>query len=279
MLKIFKLYILSFLIVTTSGLQSLEYGLSAERKNDVPLTKFAVFAERCSGSNYVESLIQLNFDLIEDAYCHKHFPPWFTVPERAQIHKQYHLFEKSVDTLNIIVFRDPYDWIRSLHGMPWHAQKSLFNMPFNKFIRSPWKLNPNAPVIKEQRKFNSMLDINPKTGRIFEDIFELRITKLRTMLKIKNHVANSYYVNYEVVRDHPQEVLHEIAEFFNVKAHSIFQPVIFYKGKEEKGVYEKKDYRPISLKDHAYINKKLNEKLEAKIGYSLIPPGELKQDY
>jgi hypothetical protein len=278
MLKFFKFYALSCFIIYSSELLSLQYGLSATRKNTVPLTKFAVFAERCSGSNYVESLLKLNFELVEDAYCHKHFPPWFTIPRIAQEHKQYHLFKKNEDVLNIIIFRNPYDWVRSLHNMPWHAVKSLFNISFSKFIRAPWKLNPKVPVIVEQAKYNSMLDINPKTKHPFKNVFELRTAKIKTMLLIKDHVANSYYVNYETVRDHPKEVIQEIASLFDVKANLVYQPVIYYKGKEEKGVYTKKKYIPMTVKDHIYINDILNKKLESEIGYRLLTYKELPQN-
>ena len=278
MLKFFKFGVLSSLIICSTQLLSLQYGLSATRKNTVPLIKFAVFAERCSGSNYVESLLKLNFELVEDAYCHKHFPPWFTVQRIAKQHKQYPLFEKNEDVLNIIVFRNPYDWVRSLHNLPWHAVKSLFNIPFSKFIRSEWKLNPKVPVIVELAKYNSMLDINPDTKKNFKNVFELRTAKIKTMLLIKSHVANSYYVNYETVRDHPKEVIREIASLFDVKANPVYQPVIYYKGKEEKGVYTKKKYSPMTVKDHAFINDSLNKKLEAEIGYKLLSYKELPQN-
>lgn len=278
MLKAFKLYLLSCFILCSSELPSQQYALSAAHNGAVPITKFAVFAERCSGSNYVESLLKLNFQLIEDAYCHKHFPPWFTVPHLAKTHKQYHLFEEKVDVLNIIIFRNPYDWIRSLHNQPWHAVRSLFNIPFSKFIRSEWRLNLNLPVMVEQSKFNTLLDINPKTKKSFKDIFELRTAKIKTMLLIKNHVANSYYVNYETVRDNPEGVIQEIATLFNLEANPVYQPVIYYKGKEEKGVYTKKKYNPITVKDHAYINSMLDKKLEAEIGYKLLSYKELPQN-
>lgn len=237
-------------------LQSLEYGLIAKYQGG-PIQRFAILSERCSGSNFVEKLIQSNFEnLKRDDSIHKHFPPrnW---NER-----------KTNDILFIVIFRNPYDWLRSFHRVPHHAAPHLYGIPFGQFIRSLWALNAEDPVIKKLG--DPMVDRHPRTGLPFKNVMELRTEKIMTMLQIRKKVENIYYLNYETARDYPREVLQEIQERYSLKTASSYLPVLHYKAIPLENVYSPRKYDPISRRNLRHINSHLNKRLESKIGYRLI---------
>ncbi len=258
-----------------------EYGLFAKRESSVPITNLMVFSERCSGSNFILSLIRTNLQINSPFFCHKHFPPWFELPPESYLGnpKHYH-FEGTEDYLFVIIFRDPYDWVRSLHLKPWHASRSLIHIPFEQFIRLPWTLSESDRQIMYGKRIHPLLDLNPLDGKPFKNVFELRTAKIQNMLMIKERAKNVYYVNYETARDHPEEVLEEIGTIFGLTANPLgYTPVVKYKGMENKEDYKEKSYLKISENDLIYINSQLSEEIENKIGYRLIHnPDELMKE-
>jgi hypothetical protein len=117
---------------------------------------------------------------------------------------------------------------------------------------------------------NPLIDLNPENGLPFDNIFKLRTAKIKAMLKIKKRAPNVYYINYEILRDHTEEVLNEIAMLYHLQLNNPFSPVETYKGNGKKD-YKPKEYLDISEADLAYINSQLDEKLERQIGYQLNP--------
>jgi len=244
------------LFLIPSHLPSLEYGLFAKRQGNPP-KRLAILAERCSGSNYVEGLILSNFEKLDPDYStHKHFPPWNW---KAR---------KSDSTLFVVIFRNPYDWLRSLHRIPHHADRSLWHIPFSQFIRSQWVLKVHDPITMQLG--DPLVDRNPRTGQPFKNVMELRTEKIKAMLRIRKSVKNIYCVHYETARDYPKEVLQEIQKTFSLKATPIYHPVVQYKAHAFSEIYTPRKYVPISGKDLAHINAHLNTRIERKIGYRLI---------
>lgn len=267
----FKLLLILGLLLSTSELISLEYGLFAKKTSLVPITKLTIYSERCSGSNYIESLILQNFDLFLDRLCGKHFPPWFELPPEHYLgDPKCYTFEGTDDYLFIIIFRNPYDWVRSFYDKPHHANTNIKKLLFSEFIRAPWELNYKNEVVKRQTAFNPLMDRNPADGTLFKNVLELRAAKIRNMLLIKDRAKNVYYINYETARDNPQKVLKEIENIFMITANSTYLPVIYYKGKEQSGIFKKKKYVFISPQDLEHLNSQLNKDLEKEIGYEIM---------
>lgn len=247
------------------------YGFETKREGKTPIARLAVYSERCSGSNYIQSLILTNvFGIWFDQSSHKHFPPWLELePSHYFGPPEHYTFDGSDGMLVVVIFRDPYDWVRSLHSQPWHAARYLHNISFSKFIRLSWRLNHNQGMIARLKRLNPLLDLNPVNGAVFKNILELRTAKIRTMLKIRERAKNVYFINYEVARDHPQEVLNELKELFNLELKPVYKPVVNYKGLLRAGTYQETVYDPISTDDLQHINDHLNEQLENEIGYAL----------
>lgn len=272
-------FLFFILLFTCTSIQALEYGLSAKCEGGKPITHVKVYSERCSGSNYVIQLILTNFEKIKwERFCHKHFPPWLDYPNLPYLgDSRHHTFKKTGHVLFIVVFRNPYDWVRSLHRQQHHTPQTTQALPFGEFIRIPWELDPNIAEVVELQQLNPLMDRNPATGALFENPMQLRTAKIKTMLEINNRAKNVYYVNYETVRDHPREVLREIQNIFWLKLTLAYQPVIHYKNDKQQGIYKANNYAPLSEIDLDYINTHLDPELERRIGYALTSnPDELK---
>lgn len=253
-----------------STLECLEYGLFSKKEGSKKITKLFVISERCSGSNYINSLILSNLQLTEEKIGQKHFPPWYDLPPIFyKGNSQYYTFEGTEEFLFVIIFRNAYDWVRSLCLQPFHADSSLVRIEFSEFIRKPWKLSQNDKTVIKQSLLNPLVDLNPENGLPFKNALELRNAKISNMLKIMNRAPNVYYLQYEMVRDYPKEVINEIKSLFDIDERPVFQTVDTYKGKGQKS-YKPKKYAPISSKDLQWINSFLDPELEEQIGYQLI---------
>lgn len=281
--------------------------INAKRESSQPITRLQIFSERCSGCNYVTALLAQNFEfknfypllerktpqyldwmyeptqiytfqehgkishqLFVYPYGHKHFSPWLCLdPEDFLGPRHFYDFAKSDDCLFVVIFRDPYDWIRSLYQNPWHVVEELRSKSFQDFIRFPWEINTTDPDTTKQYLYNPLLDCDPVTGLLFKNVFKLRSRKIENMLAIRDKVKNIYYVNYETVRDKPYEFLEEIAQLYNLPLKGVYHNVETYKGDSPQGQYKKKKYPPLTSADLAYINEELDPELEALLGYKI----------
>lgn len=260
--------ILSFFIFAIAPLFSLDYGVRAKHVGDVPVTHYTIFSERCSGSNYLNKLVLNNLAIEKHDVGHKHFPPWFELPQFMwHGDDKCYTYEGLEHVLVLFIVRNPYDWSQSFHRRPWHAHPTIKNLSYDHFIRKAWKLNPKDRVIKLMLEHNPFVDKDPMTFLDFPNIFKLRTAKIQNMMMIEDRVCHFYMINYETVRDHPEEVLQEIAELFNVKQKPIYTPIDDYKGDPKQGTYQPVNYPPISKKNLKYIKSQLNRNLEALIGY------------
>jgi hypothetical protein len=86
-----------------------------------------IFSERCSGSNYMEQFIRANFPDVRLSWKSgwKHW-----IPEKP--------IRGNDDLLFLIVCRQPFEWLRSIHRTPWHVAPPLRGLEFSEFIRSEW---------------------------------------------------------------------------------------------------------------------------------------------
>ena len=212
-----RIFFLFFLFISINC-YPIFYGLDAKAQKNCKITKFQFFSERCSGSNFIKNLLCSNFIVEKKVrnYGHKHFPPWFSLPmEFYPGPEHFYTFKDSENVLFIVIFRNPYDWLSSFNLKPWNGSKKLKNLDLSSFIRKKWSLNPNHPRFLATP--NPLEDRNPVDGSLFSNVMKLRTAKIETMLEIKNRVKNIYFINYEVIKEHPQEVLKEIECLFNLK--------------------------------------------------------------
>jgi len=246
----------------------LDFGLDVKREGNAPINGLQIYSERCSGSTYLNRLLLANFSFEKNQnFGPKHFSPWFSLPIGHYCGPHHHYtLEGNEETLFIVIFRDPYDWLRSFHRNPWHASGRLWGRPFGEFIRSAWEVDD--PELK--KTISPLIDRDPKTKQLFKNVIKLRTAKIYNMMMVKDLVNNIYYINYEVLREYPEEVINEIAKIFGLTPKIPFTNIIRYKGNQQKKIYNKKTYRRIRKKDLRYINEQLDHGLEESIGYRII---------
>jgi hypothetical protein len=229
-----------------------------------------LFGERCSGTNFVSSLIRKNLANIEltKDFGGKH---WFIRNHHPRCRTNQSTdfqcvrpLSDSADTLFLCLFRNPFDWLRSIHARPFHAGNH-WGLPFDEFIRKPWhafetsRLNPTWPERSDGYWFIEEA----------KNIIRLRTEKVRHLLKLQETVENVCFVNYEVIRD-DNEVLRDIAERFRIKLkHNQIRGEPKYLGRPKDVEFAPRKYPPISTTDLEFIRGELDWQIEGRISYRI----------
>jgi hypothetical protein len=228
-----------------------------------------LFGERCSGTNFVTSLIEKNFAgiALTKAFGGKH---WFIKdhyprcrPNESTDYQCVRPLGNSSDTLFICLFRNPYDWIRSINASPYHAADH-WGLSLSEFIRKPWRsfettrLNPCWPRRNDNYWFIEEA----------ENVLRLRSRKIEHLLNLSYRVANVCYVNYEsVVKNN--DLVREIADHYQIKLrHSVVLGETKHLGSAHEREFKPRQYDPIDARDLAFIHEELDWVVERRAGYS-----------
>lgn len=155
------------------------------------IKKYTIWGERCSGTNYLQKLIESNFETeLTWDYGYKHF-------------FGFNGFDNSDTTLFICIVRNPYDWINSFY-------KNLHNHPLknNNIVKESSKIklflnNTWYSITKKNGKLEEeMTDRNIYTKKRYKNIFEMRHYKLKYMLTtLPNNAKNCLLIRYEDLID------------------------------------------------------------------------------
>lgn len=226
--------------------------------------KVDVRGERCSGTNYLYSLIKNNFpsaELVSD-FGWKHD---FLDLRTAKIYEQenYHLF---------FVSRNPYDWVQSLYKHPHHIHPNLREKPFSEFIRSEWYSIIVGFTEYTNLGFHKQMELyrerHPVTLDRIQNVFHLRNLKNQNFIGTKNIIKNTDYVTLERLHENWEEYMNEIND-------RIFQEVNFkavnvneYKGYNYLGKYVPLVYPRMSDSDYNYMTEQLDWSIENILGYT-----------
>lgn len=216
--------------------------------------------ERCSGTNYIQKLIETNLNIsiqldIENNIGWKH--------------GFINIYNDSINCFNnivtIIIFRNPFDWVKSFYLQPHHLENSFsgvwkpnYKPTFSEFIRSEIKyIDSNEKELMRDR--HPFLLTNPK------NILELRKWKNEHFLNIKNIIPNTYYIRYEDLVQNPEKIITEINnKWFNID----FKFKNWTKYKDNKQIdYTPKTYFDILHSDYTFLVENIDWELESKIGY------------
>lgn len=219
------------------------------------LTSRKVWGERCSGTNFTDSLLK------------RHFPALSR--KRGRLEWKHGLARPNwsgAGRLNVFVVRDPFTWAQSFYRNPWHLPVRLRDRDFSAFIREEWvgvfydqgKNTPERPA-----------DRHPVEQRRFRDIWEMRSVKLRHALVSAAAIPNGVFARYEDISTDPERLIREIASRFDLSAVA-YQPISDYKGEAERA-YSATRYETISAEDRAYISSRLDPDLEGFFGYAADP--------
>jgi hypothetical protein len=224
------------------------------------IKRIQIYGERCSGTNYLEDLLRRNVKSAQITweFGWKHF---FYRPG----------VEDANDCLFLVIYRNPFDWLRSLHRNPWHAAPPLRSLNFSDFIRAEWwcihdehsRTTPTDPrygteIVRER---------DPETNERFANVLRLRTAKIRNWESLREKTSHHIAIKYEDLDLHPREVVGSICQTFGLKRRYLFRGAKGYKGSKAK--YVPKAYEPINAEDLDYILHELDVELERSIGYDL----------
>lgn len=228
-----------------------------------PITRYQVFGERSSGTNFVKRLIGRNTGLrpIEDLGWKHGFYQMTAVPE---------------DVAVIVVVRDARKWALSMHAKPWHCPPAMQAMTFEAFAAAPWETIADRaryfPQVQALGGLGQPLqhDRHPLTGAAFGSLFDLRRTKLAGHLSITSRGCAAAIVQLEAVQAAPEAFLAALAKGLRAPApHAEYRPVVKRLGSKFKPSVETRpatpDRFPEGLLPH--LREQLDLDLESRLGY------------
>lgn len=238
------------------------------------IKNFAILGERCSGTNYLEEVIKLNFGLpYTTVYGNKHF---FCFTDYSE-------FSDVDNTLFIGIVRNPIYWLNSLSKELYHVsnnnRQTLKTFLFDEFYsvcneinvdnqqdNSNFFLIDNKPYVTQYEVNQN--DLNYKTGKKYKNVFELRKVKNDYLMKVMpTKVKNYMLINYENLLFNFENTLELIKKNFNLtKQFMFYTNVAKYKKTEDyKFVCQRKITFSDKLIDILWDN--LDEVQELLLGY------------
>ena len=211
-------------------------------------TKFTIYGERCSGTNYLENLILDNFNIdITWNYGWKHFFGFYNFSNT----------EEEDNTLFIGIIRNPITWIDSFFNNQHHINPFIDDI--NTFLTKEIKSTNDDNEIIEDRNY-----VN---GKIYKNIFELRFYKNYYLINIMpQKVKNYILIKYEDLSSFTIRTLTNIETKFNLKRKSPeIKNIKYYKSeKNEEYIKIKINLSKIII---IFIMKHINKIQEKKLGY------------
>ncbi|MEL6122932.1 MAG: hypothetical protein AAFR14_04365 [Bacteroidota bacterium] len=221
-----------------------------------------LIGQRCSGTNYLERLLLSNVkDIhISRQLCHKHL--W---------NAEFRFDQPVDDHLIIIIVRNPYDWLRSVHRQPHHCP-SLYGLPMEEFVISPveayYGRNWNSADTQLQQSY-----LYPAAHReSFANVISMRNQKVATMLRIKSaFTPKTAIVTLESLQENPKSALSTIAKQLKLTIKPAFRSINTYK--KTSTPFRPTSYAALTPETIALLQSELNWSQEAALGYSpdLIP--------
>lgn len=242
-----------------------------------PITKFKIFGERNSGTNYAAELLSRNFpDLSQNAWY-----PW-------EKHQFVHIPFVPPSTLAVVIVRNAHDWLKSMYRNPHQIAGWVYDVDFHSFLKHEWSCRTNGMILnKPPRKLGLslndelMFDRHPVTGERIENIVVMRGLKMRSYLKVPLIYPDFVVVQYEQLRDTPVEFLKTIMTKFNLKADELttIQENVSRNGigKNSSISGDRSSGLHYSDQDLDFIKRTLDRDAEASFGYNYNTQFELTE--
>lgn len=164
--------------------------------------KFAIFGERCSGTNVLEQLVWQNFKLnVTTEFGFKHWP-------RRE-------FNWSVLELPVVLIaREPVGYLSSMYRSAWHCSDELKEMNFSSFIRAEWKNvhNEDSGTKPHDSRYGEemMCERHLETGTRYRNVLEMRSDKLRQLKRIFEDVPCVSYVRFDELLSDQEAVVRRV---------------------------------------------------------------------
>lgn len=221
------------------------------------IKNFTIYGERCSGTNYLELLIEKNFNLpVTWEFGWKHY---FGFSDLSQ----------SRETLFLGIVRHPLDWINSLWNYPHHIVYSAKKNRDSFLNNRIWSIHDNGDTAEKHDfgKDNLQSYHLYEKNRPYNNIFELRSVKSDFLYNKVPFVINNYhFIKYEDLKNNTDEILTIISRKFNLKLNNNTVQNIYSYKKENKPFLNIQKNNEFTLND---IIDKIDINCERLIGYNL----------
>ncbi|HIG47893.1 MAG TPA: hypothetical protein EYQ20_16230 [candidate division Zixibacteria bacterium] len=230
-----------------------------------------IFGDRGSGTNYLASLIRKNFKRVaitsdfggKHWFVKNHFPR--SKPNTTTDNECVRPVTDSSDTLFLVIYKNPYAWLCSIHRRPIHGD-GHWSLSFSEFIRKPW-------TSYTTKKLNPLWDENPEDYYFIEEarnILELRTQKIQHFNALAEIAENICFLNYESLTA-DVDILHQIATTYGIdlkRSQIVNDPYRANSGKKKRVGFVPTKYPEISAEGLAFIRENLNWEVEQSIGYN-----------
>ena len=202
--------------------RDIDTNMRIQTASDQMLSHVQIFGERNSGTNHLRKLVEENMHNPENflgSYSTNSNPE---NTARRFGYKHYYadaekIKENQSDTLFLVIYKNPYTWIRSTLHKPYHFKSCLNG-------KSIYDL-PSVRLFGTDSRGRQIPDVHPESGENI-DIFELRHHKIQNWENLKNLVDNVAYINYETLLLEPtktiQSILINYASLFKVSKAPVY---------------------------------------------------------
>ncbi len=172
------------------------------------LPRYTIYGERCSGTNYLQDVIEKNFEVkVTWEFGWKHF---FGFQEEE--------LKRSDDTLFICIIRDIQSWLnsfyREMHHLPLKYVKDISEKErIRRFLEDEIYSINDADVSNKEYLKEIMTDRNIYSGERYKNIFELRYTKNKFMKEdLPKKVKHYIFIHYEDLLNNFNKIMNQIKE-------------------------------------------------------------------
>ena len=240
-----------------------------------PVKRFKVYGERNSGTNYAAQLMQRNFPDLK----HHIWYPW-------EKHQFVHVPFVLPGALAVVVVRNAHDWLKSMYRNPHQIGAWAYEVDFHDFLRHEWSCRANGLILNVpprktgvSRDDELMRERHPVSGERIENIVALRGLKVRSYLKVPHIFPDHVVVQYEVLRDTPEQFIQAVTDRFelatarfqsieeNVSRDGVGNNAALADGRAKRLTYSKSDIE--------FINETLDRDAEASVGFTYNTQFEL----
>ncbi|MEE4210664.1 MAG: hypothetical protein V2I43_15540 [Parvularcula sp.] len=230
------------------------------RTGTAHIDHFQVMGERRSGTNFAEQLFETNLRARRvESYGWKH-----GMPTMAYI---------KPSALIIVVIREAFDWLGSLHNRPF--AKSHGGLAMSDFLRKEWYeiyrpghfgVKTIFGTIPKVAETANQVDRHPITGKRFRDVFELRAVKAEASLGYLNRECNAVILRYHDLSRNPVGMVRAVTKTFGLALRQADVATVGLVG--PKGFSKTRLRRDdMSADDITYVQSRLNRNLETSMGF------------
>jgi hypothetical protein len=184
------------------------------------MKKVTIYGERCSGTNYLEELLLLNFDVeITWEFGWKHF-------------FGHNDLSNSDDVLFIGIIRNICDWINSLYREKHHLPANL-TRNIKTFLTKPFY------SLHSGSENENMADRNIETNERYKNIFEARLVKNKYLIeKMPTLVKHYCMITYDDLTTDFVKIMNQLKNCgLEVKNNISFPLNVFYYKKDKNKNY------------------------------------------